>query len=302
MVNTVDSKVQLNKPNTGPRVVPLHMPQVSPYVRAEYDKSLHTWGIHNNLIRTMAWLPQLALTEIAYANSFIFDEGSYIHWPRPGDPTKTVLWPAAGFVDRVTKELVINLVSLLNRSRYSITHHSFIGFMTISGSLGSNASAAKIAEMMLLNLANEKAEPTFEGQKVDGKDLYDDFQLGSLRLALKMQRDPHVVSDSDFNSLKSVYRKKAEHDIKTSILNSQLDGTNDEAFHQAYVNAMLVEMTWCIAHFSGLLNSWFTILKVADEDDQEIYGIDFFENYNQTVPASIKERNNKILGSSGWGV
>src|SRR6185503_19935975 len=99
-------------PKTGPRVAPLPPSAVSPYVVAEYDKSVRTWGIPNNLIKTMACLPQLALTEVDYANSFIFDEGTLIHWPRPGasERSETVLFPSAGFVDRVTKELLINLV------------------------------------------------------------------------------------------------------------------------------------------------------------------------------------------------
>jgi hypothetical protein len=33
----------------------------------------------------------------------------------------------AGFNDRFIKELVISRTSLINRSRYSVTHHSVIG-------------------------------------------------------------------------------------------------------------------------------------------------------------------------------
>ncbi len=44
---------KLTMPKAGPRIKPLGRNSVNAYVRAEYDKSIHTWGIPNNLIRTM---------------------------------------------------------------------------------------------------------------------------------------------------------------------------------------------------------------------------------------------------------
>ncbi len=107
--------------------------EVNPYVRSELDKATDTWGIPNHLARTMACHPMLALTEIDYANSFIFKENEFVEIPRPGKTGDgNVLFPSAGFVDRITKELVINFVSLINRSRYSITHHGFISWSVLS--------------------------------------------------------------------------------------------------------------------------------------------------------------------------
>src|SRR5687767_9836932 len=92
-------------PKSGPRVTPLLPKQVNADVRAEYEKTVVTWGIPNNLIRTMARSPQLALTEVDYANSFIFDDGPFVMWPRPGstEPAGNVLFQAAGFIEPVTK-------------------------------------------------------------------------------------------------------------------------------------------------------------------------------------------------------
>ena len=99
-------------PVDGPRVAPRLPDQVSPYVRAELDKATETWGIPNNLARTMACHPALALTEIDYANAFIFMEKTYAETPKPGAEKsgQTVLFPTAGFVDRITKELIICLL------------------------------------------------------------------------------------------------------------------------------------------------------------------------------------------------
>ena len=73
-----------------------------------------TWGGNpNNLCKVMAYMPRLLQTEVEYCNTFIFD-------PRTlrGDVQE------AGFNDRFIKELVISRTSLINRSRYSVTHHS----------------------------------------------------------------------------------------------------------------------------------------------------------------------------------
>ena len=285
-------------PSTPPRVPPLAPEAVNAYVKSEYDKSVNTWGIPNNLIRTMGWLPRLALTEVDYANSFIFDSGTYSLWPRPGDPKGTpVLFPEAGFVDRVTKELVINVVSLLNRSRYSITHHSLIGYNTLATQLpeGDASAKARKAEEMLLHLVNSNGEPAFEG-----REFYTAFQLHALRLAVKLREDAHRVTDEDFKQLRTLMKEEALKAFQHDPLKEAFSAVG-EPYLAAYVNAMIVELTWCIVHFSGLLNKWFTVLQIMDETSVEVDGIDFVAAYNATVPESIRTRNNNLLVSDGWG-
>ena len=279
-------------PKGGPRVSPLGRSSVNAYVRAEYDKSIQTWGIPNNLIKTMACLPQLGLTEVDYANSFIFDEKTLSPWPDPRDPSKEVLFPMAGFNDRLTKELVINLVSLLNRSRYSITHHTVIGLGTLSSVVGPEK-----AESMLLHLVDESGTPDFEHRN----DLYSHYQIAAMRLALKLRGDAHEVSDEEFQEFRDLCSKRAKELISKSVTLSALDYSDSDEYLSAYVDGMLVEMTWCIVHFAGLLNKWFTVMKIMDETDADTDGIDFVSVYNSTVPEKIKKRNNALLGDSGWG-
>jgi hypothetical protein len=291
----------LTIPTDNCRIRPMPTKQMDAYVKSEYTKSINTWGIPNNLFRTMAWLPRLALTEVDYANSFIFDQGPLANWPDPSSGGKDVLLPEAGFVDRVTKELAINLVSLLNRSRYSITHHTVIGFNTLSTLLPGPDSAAKStsAEMMLLHLVNGAGEPTFEGKTYpDGRPVYSDFHLAVLRLAQSIQHDPHSVTDMQFDSLRSEAQRVGRAQISAGPLAAYAQSGE---FCTAYVNGMLVELTWCIVHFNGLLNAWFTVLHVQDEQDVAADGIDFVQVYNTVVPESIKVRNNRLLGSKGWG-
>jgi hypothetical protein len=292
--------VQLTMPADGPRVAPRLPEQVSPEVRAEFDKAMETWGIHNNLVRTMGAHPALALTEVDYANSFIFQTEIYAEIPKPGS-NGTVLFPRAGFIDRITKELVISLVSLLNRSRYSITHHGVIAYGTLSALVEGSTpeEKQKRAEALLLGLANGLGQATYNAST----HLYTPLQLAALELAENMNFDPHLVSDAQIGELRGLLRADAAQRIAAGPLASQFGPAGpDDAYLNAFVDGMLVELTWCIAHFSGLLNRWFTILKVRDEDFAvNPQGQNFIEVYNASLPDSIKARNNQLLGSSGWG-
>jgi hypothetical protein len=286
------------------RILPLSPEKVSPYVHAEYEKARITWGIPNNLIRTVAWCPQLALTEVGYANSFVFDEDSYATCPRPGAPSSSVLFPQVGFLDRVTKELVISMVSLVNKSRYSITHHGMISWGVLSSAVAgqSPAQKAKRAEAMILALVDDEGKPSFENAKFEDKPLFTLFQTLCLKLALKMNANAHSITDEEFAALKGEAFIYAQERVRSNhILMSQLDGRTDNDYFQAYANAVIVELTWCIGHFAGLLNKWFIVLKIADESDESVYGFNFFDEYNKTIPNSIKARNNALLGKTGWG-
>ena len=105
------------------RIRPLQRDEIDPYTRAGMVVGETTWGgFRTNLLKVMAYTPRLLQTEVEYANSFIFDP-----------PTFRGEVQEAGFNDRFLKELVISRTSLINRSRYSITHHALIGMALYSG-------------------------------------------------------------------------------------------------------------------------------------------------------------------------
>ena len=291
-------------PTDGPRASPRTPEQVNANVRAELDKATETWGIPNNLARTMACHPRLAQTEIDYVNSFIFDENVFGEIPRPGNLEDTVLFPQVGFVDRVTKELVIAVVSLINRSRYSITHHAVISWGVLAERVAGATAAerAKRAEAMLLNTVDGTGVPVFLNQTYEGKPLFTPLQTAAMTLAVSMNRSGHDVTDDEFDALRDAMRDQARADISVGPLAFQFDASGpDKAYLDAYVDGMLIELTWCIAHYGGLLNRWFTALKVRDEEYDVAPGKTFPANYNDAVPESIKVRNNQLLGLDGWG-
>lgn len=288
-------------PTTSTRVPPLPRSRMHPDVEAAYELSITTWGIPSNLFRTMAHHPDLAITEVPYANSIIFDAGRHIDIPNPDTQQGgTVRYPTSGFLDRVTKELVINVVSLLNRSRYSITHHTVIGYNTLSDLLPypDPATRARHAEAMLLHLVDQEGNPAFE-QSPDGPS-YTDLHLACLRLAAATQANPHAITDDQVRDTHRALLRHAPRAISDHGLD-QYPGTGTPAYHNAYATGMLVELTWLTVHFSGLLNVWFTTLHTFDEASVAEDEIDFIAVYNSTVPASIRRRNNALLGPTGWG-
>jgi hypothetical protein len=296
--------VQLIVPNDGPRVEPREPDQVSAYVRAELNKATEVWGIPTNYVRTLACHPLLAKTAIDYANAFVFQERVYAEIPRPGRAGETVLFPEAGFIDRVTKELVITLLGLVNRSRYSITHNGVISFLALSAALPgpTMSERERRAESMLLHLVDGEGQPSFEHRSYEGASLYSSLQLAAFRLALKTNWDPHDVTDDEMTALRVLLREDAVRQIADGPLAVSFGAAGpDELYLNAFVDAMMVELTWTIAHFGGLLNRWFTLLKVRDEAFAIAPDGSSFVDAYEALPESLKARNNALLGADGWG-
>jgi hypothetical protein len=126
------------------RIRPLQTGEVDDKTAAAIKAAELTWGhFPNNLIKVIAYCPRLAHTEVEYVNSFVFDPVTL-----QGD------LQIAGFNDRFLKELVISRTSLANRSRYSITHHSYIGM-----SLFTAANRGAEGHAKLLHLHEHEKHP-----------------------------------------------------------------------------------------------------------------------------------------------
>ena len=260
--------------------------RIRPLQRDEIDAVTHagmlvgetTWGTFpNNLCKVMAYLPRLMETEAEYANTFIFDQATFRNrseFDEPGRvPDRKYVVPeeiqVAGFNDRFLKELVISKTSLLNRSLYSITHHGFLGFVLYS-------VAGRQAE------AHEKYLHLHEHAKFP--DVYTEREHAVLDFTVKVTRDPHAVTDAEFDRLRAILRLHNSGDGELGALS--------EAEMDRHVDAQIVELTWLIGHFC-LLNRWFTVLQVPDEDGND--ELNFLQFYEQVVPEDIRQRNAKVL-------
>jgi alkylhydroperoxidase family enzyme len=198
-------------------------------------------------------------TEVEYCNTFIFDPPTF-----RGDVQE------AGFNDRLLKELVISRVSLCNRSRYSVTHHAFIGWATWDG-----AGRAAEAHPKFLHLHEHEKHP----------ESYTELERAVLDYTAKLCADAHLITDQDFAELRRALRANNQGDARLKAL-------SEEAMAH-HVDAQVVELTWLAGHYCSL-NRWFTALQVPDETAAD--EVDFLSLYAQVVPEDIRERNARLLG------
>jgi alkylhydroperoxidase family enzyme len=241
------------------RVRPLQRDELDPYTESGLVMAELTWGrFRNNLAKTMAYTPRLLQTEVEYCNSFIFDPPTF-----RGDVQETA------FNDRFLKELVISRTSLLNRSWYSITHHSFIGLK-----LFTDAGRREEGHRKLLHLHEHQSHP----------DVYTPREMVVLNYTVKVTRDPHSVTDQEFEQLRQVLADGNRGDQRWESL--------DRETSSRYVCSQISELTWLIGHFC-LLNRWFTALQVPDEgpDDED----NFQAAYENMVPEDVRLRNARVL-------
>lgn len=241
------------------RIRPLQRDEIDPYTHAAMVNGELTWGnFRNNLCKVMAYTPRLLQTEVEYCNTFIFDPPTF-----RGDVQE------AGFNDRFIRELVISRTSLINRSRYSVTHHTIIGVF-----LFNSANREEEGHQKYLHLHEHEKHP----------DVYTERERIVLDYTAKVTKDAHLVTDEDFEKLRKVLLEHNQKDERLTVM------TDEE--QKRHVDSQIVELTWLCGHFC-LLNRWFTVLQVPDEgpDDED----DFLEVYNSVVPEDIRKRNEDLL-------
>jgi len=241
------------------RMRPLQRDELDPYTQVGMITGELTWGGNpNNLCKVMAYTPRLLQTGVEYVNTFIFD-------PR----TLRGSVQEAGFNDRLIKELVISRTSLINRSRYSVTHHAVIGISEFA-----NAGRRDEAIPKYLHLHEHEKHPK----------VYTERERVVLDYTVKVTKDAHLVTDQEFQELRRVL---TEHNLK----DDQLKNLTTEEM-SGYVDRQIVELTWLIGHFC-LLNRWFTALQVPNESAEDEWN--FAAVYEEIVPEQIRRRNDQIL-------
>ncbi len=241
------------------RIRPLQRDELNLATAAGMTKGEITWGhFPGNLGKVMAYLPRMVQTEVEYCNTFIFDPPCF-----RGDVQE------AGFNDRCLKELVISRVSLYNRSRYSVTHHASIGWMTwVAEGRGDEAHPK------FLHLHEHEKHP----------EVYTARERAVLDYVVKLCEDAHLVTDQEFEELRRVLREHNLDDDRLKLLAGE-----EMARH---VDSQIVELTWLAGHYISL-NRWFTVLQVPDETEAD--EADFLSGYEQTVPEDIRKRNEDFL-------
>lgn len=264
------------EPLTEPRVKPLAPDDLKDkgVTTSALFHAAYTWGqglnFQNNLIKTMAHCPRLAQTEIDYANSFIFDEESFLNGVQQ-----------AGFIDRYLKEIIITCVALENKAYYSVTHHSFISYITFKN----GREEEYVPKFIDLHLPLNE----FEKKYGDTHNPYDEIEYELIRYTKKICHAPHSITDNEVQKIRGLLEAYNRKNVKEPWGGQ---GVNDML---RLIDSQLVEITWIAAHFC-LLGRWFIALGVQDEGENDV--INFKDLYINNVPTEIITRNNELLSKA----
>ena len=167
----------------------LKLPNVN-WVRGNEARTEWTWAAQlsypddpqpfsNNLGKSLVQIPGVLERQLDYSTSLIFDTPSFRNGVQ-----------ISGFVDRVTKELVINAIAQRRRAWYTTTHHAFLGIATARRY---DSAPDKMAKKMLhLDAASTPG-------------VFDRHERAALILANKFATDPQSYSDQDFAEFRAAF-------------------------------------------------------------------------------------------------
>jgi len=131
----------------------------------------------NNLGKYFLHLPAVFEEQLDFSTTLIFDEPSF----RNGEQM-------SGFVDRVTRELVISFIAQRRRSWYSMTHHAVLGTLTaLKHGVSKEQTADKWSRLLDYR---------------DHGDTYTRVERAALRFAEAFATNPKAYSDVDYGELR----------------------------------------------------------------------------------------------------
>jgi alkylhydroperoxidase family enzyme len=182
----------LSQDGRPPASVPLQdadskLPNVN-WVRGNEVRAEWTWAaqltdnpeaVPNNLGKYLVQIPGVFEKQLDYSTSLIFDTPSFRNGVQ-----------ISGFVDRVTKELVISAIAQRRRAWYTTTHHAFLGMLTARRY---GTAPEKMAQKML-----HLDAPSKPG-------VFDRHERAALILANKFATDPKSYSDQDFAEFRAAF-------------------------------------------------------------------------------------------------
>jgi alkylhydroperoxidase family enzyme len=163
------------------------LPNVN-WVRGNEARAEWTWAAQlvdspvaapNNLGRYLVQIPGVLEKQLDYSTTLIFDTPSFRNGVQ-----------ISGFVDRVTKELVINTIAQRRRAWYTMTHHAFLGMQS---ALRYGTAPDKMAQKML-----HLDAPSTPG-------VFDRHERAAVILANKLGTDPQSYTDQDFAEFRAAF-------------------------------------------------------------------------------------------------
>lgn len=266
-----------------------------------WSANLNPEAFPNHLARFLLHTPGVFEQQLNYSTTLIFDLPSF----RNGIQI-------SGFLDRVTRELVISYIAHRRRAWYTMTHHAILGRLTaIQSGMSEQDFAAKWA-----NLLDFAAHP----------DLYSAVETQALHFATAFATDPKTYTDEQFKALKETitidlttrYRAEAQwleridagrraraQGLSASDCDQDIDDRIRSAtdavcadpsaeFIDQQVNAAIVELAFLCLQFTAL-SCVFSGLNIPDEE--------FLGDVMQSLlPDKVIQRLNELCELGGDGL
>lgn len=260
-----------------------------------WSANLNPYVFPNNLGKYFLQIPGIFEQQLNFSTTLIFDEPSFKNGIQ-----------ISGFVDRICKELAIQLIAQTRRSWYTMTHHAILGKLTADKhGLDSEKYADKI-----YFLTEYKKFPQY----------YTPLEIRVLDFAFAFSTNTKSYSDQQFKELKEefrrynresyktteqwIFKKDAANFTKAEALSRKIKPASDEyrkllekyssqvpdeipnELNERKVNTQIVELAFLCLQFVAL-SCVFTGLNIPDEN--------FLPDVMlQVLPAKVIERINEL--------
>lgn len=256
----------------------------------------------NNMGRFFLQTPAVFESQMKYSTSLIFDKSSFRHGVR-----------MSGFVDRVTRELVISYIAQRRRCWYTMTHHALIGALTARNhGLTDDEIAAKWSHVLEYRehpeyyTRLERAALRFAEAMATDQKSYSDTEYQELRAALSEFNRRRFDEEDAWNMKLQVARQaharalgagatpeEAAAQAREAVENATIEMTDEE--NENIVNGQIVELGFVAQQFIAVTDV-FTALNIPDEAG-------LAEELVKHVPPRVIAKVNELnrLGGEGMG-
>jgi hypothetical protein len=236
-----------------------------------WSGNLNPAAFPNNLGRYFLHIPGIFEQQLNFSTTLIFDEPSFKNGVQ-----------ISGFIDRVTRELVISFIGQRRRSRYTMTHHAVLGYMTAKKhGLTDEDYAAKWSQLLDFSQHRETYSDLqtqvlafADAFATNAKD-YTSDQYQNLRAAFKADNASKFAPEERWMRQLEAARvarsqcllagtDAATQDAATREAADGVGVDFNDADNERKINAQVVELAFLCLQFVALTDV-FTGLNVPDE-------------------------------------
>jgi alkylhydroperoxidase family enzyme len=228
-------------------------------------------AFENNLSKFLLQIPGAFEEQLPHTTTLIFDEPSF----RNGHQM-------SGFLDRVTRELVISYIAQRRRAWYTMTHHALLGALTARKHGVSDADIGRKWSQLLDFQANagtytrvERAALRFADAFATNPKAYADADYAELRAALRERNAQRFAEDESWLAALQAARRaeaaargsgKTPQEVEAAAANARRVPPRppDQAAQERQIDAQVVELAFLSLQFVALADV-FTALNIPDE-------------------------------------